>query len=892
MSRPLRVLVVEDNKVDAELIIRELRDAGFEPQWERVDTEAGFRVAIESSPDLILSDYTMPQFDGLAALSILRASGKDIPFILVSGTVGEEIAVESMRRGASDYLLKDRLGRLGSAVERAIEETRLRRERELVEGRLNASKMRYRRLFEATRHGILMLDFSTGAIEDINPFLVDLFGISKEECLGEYVWDQKSMSRLAPSESKYHQWKHGDSQDVDILPLDTIDGRQIIVECLRNVYDTDKSKVLQLSIRDISDRVKAEESLRQSEARLRIVTDRAQVGLVVINSDRRYTFANAAYAEIFNLSSHDLLGKTVAEILPSVYDQKIRPRLDEAFTGKRVGYELQVPISMGGKTFVITYEPVIVDEVVTSIVVVVIDITEKKATETLLRIQDRAMQAASQGIVIVDAMLADFPIIFANRGFETITGYPLSESLGKNCRILQGDQTDPAQVALMRDAIRETRDVTVELLNYRKDGRAFWNKMSITPVWNDSGHLTHYVGIQSDVSAQRNTEEQLRQAQKMEAIGQMAGGVAHDFNNVLTVIDGYTSLLADELSANEHSAGCLREIQAASAFASGLTRQLLAISRRQIRTPEAFDFHVEIAETTKLLERLISNNIALEVSLCPDANFVWADRGQVSQILMNLVINARDAMPGGGKLRVCTETHTLTEQKLYGGVQLNPGTYVVLIVSDTGCGMSSEVVAHIFEPFFTTKPKGKGTGLGLATVYGIVVQSNGSIEVLSEVGVGTTFRVLLPSVAPPENFSSRASASVQSLGGSETILLVEDNASLRRMTCEQLTSYGYAVLEAASGEEAIELFSEHPSLIQLVITDMVMPGMSGSELAEELVKLKANVRVLFISGHVGDNELTERLQQPAIHFLQKPFGMKELAIKVRDALQRNRQQST
>ncbi len=891
MSRPLRVLVVEDNKIDAELIVRELRSAGFAPQWERVETEAGFRVAIESSPDLILSDFTMPQFDGLAALSILRESGKDIPFILVSGTVGEEIAVESMRRGASDYLLKDRLGRLGSAVERAIEETRLRHERMFVEDRLNASKMRYRRLFEATRYGILILDFQTGAIQDINPFLVGLFGISKEDCLGRFVWDISSMNRMIPSESRFHEWKHGEPHDVDLLPLDTIDGRQIIVECLRNVYDTDESRLLQLSLRDISDRVKAEESLRQSEARLRIVTDRAHVGLVVINSDRRYTFANAAYAEIFNLSSRDLLGKTVAEILPSVYYHHIRPRLDEAFTGKRVGYELQVPASMGTRSIVVTYEPVITDEVVTSIVVVVIDVTEKKATETLLRIQDRAMQAASQGIVIVDAMQPDFPIIFANRGFESITGYSLSETTGRNCRFLQGDNTDPIHVGMIRDAIGESRDITVELLNYRKDGMSFWNMISITPVWDEAGQLTHYVGFQSDVTAQRSTEEQLRQAQKMEAIGQMAGGIAHDFNNILTVIDGYTSMLLDEVSVNEQSAGYLREIQTASAFASGLTRQLLAISRRQIRTPEAFDFNSEIAETVKLLGRLITNNIALDVSLCSDSNFVWADRGQVSQILMNLVINARDAMPEGGRLRVSTETCTLSEQKLNAGMKLNPGKYVVLIVSDVGCGMSADVVARIFDPFFTTKPKGNGTGLGLATVYGILVQSNGSIEVSSEVGVGTTFRVLLPSIPPPENLASCALVSDHVLGGSETILIVEDNATLRRVACEQLTGYGYAVLEAATGEEAIELFSEHPSLIQLVITDIMMPGMSGNELADALVKCKANIRIIFMSSHVGDNELRERLQQPTIHFLQKPFGMTELAIKVGDVLRRNLQPS-
>ncbi len=746
MSQPLRVLIVEDNKTDAELLLRELRCAGYEPEWERVETEAGFRTAIESLPKLILSDYTMPQFDGLTALAILRASGKDIPFILISGTVGEEIAVESMRIGATDYLLKDRLGRLGSAVERALQEAQLRGERQLVEDRLNVSEKRYQRLFEATRYGILMLDYETGCIQDANPFSIELLGLTKTEFIGKRLWELESARGIIPSEARFHEIKQNGSSSFDILTLDAQEGRRVVVELSKNVYEVEDTKVLQLSIRDISDRVRAKESLRQSEARLRIVTEHAQVGLVVINADRQYTFANAAYLEIFDLPFTDLVGKRVAEVLPSVYDCQIRSRLDEAFTGKRVGYELQVPKSRGERYLAINYEPVKTEQVVTSIVVVVMDVTEKRATETRLRIQDRAIQAASQGIIIADAMMPDLPIIFANCGFESITGYSLKETLGRNCRFLQGEQTDPDRIAEIRQAIQEKRAITVELLNYRKDGTTFWNKMSITPVWNESGQLTHYVGIQSDVTAKRNTEDQLRQSQKMEAIGQMAGGVAHDFNNVLTVIDGYTSMLLDETPNPELASTYLKEIQSASALAASLTRQLLAVSRRQIRTLEAFDFNAEISETIKLLERLIGKNIDLEVSLCPDLNPVWADRSQVSQIVMNLVINARDSMPDGGKISISTESYLLNQPNRQCGLQLEPGAYVVLVVRDTGCGMSADIVSRIFEPFFTTKPQGKGTGLGLATVYGIVVQSEGCIDVASEVGVGTTFRVLLPSI--------------------------------------------------------------------------------------------------------------------------------------------------
>ena len=593
---------------------------------------------------------------------------------------------------------------------------------------------------------------------------------------------------------------------------------------------------------------------------------------------------SAAFAEILSLPTSDIVGQRVAEVLPAVYGERIRPRLDRAFAGERVDYELRMPTPDGPLHYAVNYEPVKDGDVVSRVVVVVMDITERKQTEVLLRMQERAIQATTQGIVIADSSQPDCPIIFANTGFESITGYSAAEAIGRNCRFLQGRDTGKSEVASLRDAILEERPITVELLNYRKDGTAFWNEISITPVRDASGRVTQIVGVQSDVTARRCTEEQLRQSQKMEAVGQLAGGVAHDFNNLLTIIDGYTGMLLDAITPADRSWEFLQEIQTASARAADLTRRLLTFGRRQIRNPEPLDLNSVVGETIKLLGRLLGDNVELDVLLDPHLKWVWADRGQISQILLNLAINARDSMPGGGLLSVRTENLELTESRVVSGARIEPGHYTVLNVTDTGCGMAAEVLARVFEPFFTTKPVGKGTGLGLATVHGIVLQMEGGIEILSKVGTGTSFRVYLPGLPPTYDSDSASSESQEAERSSETILLVEDDEALRKMTHLMLASHGYIVLEAAGGRAALQVFSEFAQSIQILITDMVMPGMNGLELAEQVVARKPSIRVMFMSGYVADNESRDHFLRPEVCFLHKPFFVSDLLLKVREVL--------
>ncbi len=346
--------------------------------------------------------------------------------------------------------------------------------------------------------------------------------------------------------------------------------------------------------------------------------------------------------------------------------------------------------------------------------------------------------------MITDPGQPDNPIVYASPGFERITGYGAEEVLGRNCRFLQGKDTDPVEVARLREAVRAGEPCTVELLNYRKDGTPFWNELSLSPVRDDGGRLTHFVGVQVDVTARRSLEEQFRQVQKMEAIGQLAGGVAHDFNNLLTIINGYSELLLQTLPAEDPSRALITEINKAGERSAGLTRQLLAFSRQQILAPRVLNLNEVVIDIEKMLRRLIGEDVQLDTVLDPRVWVVRADPGQVEQVLMNLAVNARDAMPGCGRLTIETRNIDLDETYARTHPDARAGPHVLLSVTDTGSGMSPEVQTRIFEPFFTTKGPGKGTGLGLPTVYGIIKQSGGHVAVTSVVGIGTTFKVYLP----------------------------------------------------------------------------------------------------------------------------------------------------
>ncbi len=389
-----------------------------------------------------------------------------------------------------------------------------------------------------------------------------------------------------------------------------------------------------------------------------------------------------------------------------------------------------------------------------------------------------------------------------------------------------------------------------------------------------------------DVTERHTLESQFRQAQKMEAVGRLAGGVAHDFNNVLTAINGYSDLLLEDLDHDDPKRQDVEEIRAAAQRAAALTRQLLAFSRKQVLQSRVLDLNTVVRTLDKMLQRLIGEDVKLEVSLAADLEAVRADPGQIEQVILNLAVNSRDAMPNGGRLTIETASVDLDEAYARDHAGVSPGRYVMLAVSDTGVGMDAETQSHIFEPFYTTKEQGKGTGLGLSTVYGIVKQSGVYVWVSSKPGRGTTFNIYLPRVDEPVETQEPPPLS-PSLFGRETVLLAEDDASVRQVVSEVLMQKGYDVLRTPDGRTALEMARAQEGEIQLLITDMVMPGMTGRELADALKAERPGLRVLYMSGYTGDAVVRHGVLEEGMPYLQKPFTPGALAFKVREVLDRH-----
>ena len=509
------------------------------------------------------------------------------------------------------------------------------------------------------------------------------------------------------------------------------------------------------------------------------------------------------------------------------------------------------------------------------------------ARARLIRTQQRlstAIAQSAENVIITDTNAA---ILYVNPAFERTTGYNLAEVTGRRMNILKSGRHDEFFYRDLWQTITSGQVWRGRFINKRKDDSLYSEESTISPVLNEDGQIVNFVRVSRDVSRELQLEEQLRQAQKMDAIGQLAGGVAHDFNNMLTAIMGYTGLAMEMLPPSHQVYSDIQGIQKIAERAAALTRQLLAFARQQISQPRMVNLNDLITNMDKLLGRLIGADIELVTLPAPTLGTVKIDPTQFEQVLVNLVLNARDAMPKGGKLTIETANITINHVNIFLYPGINPGKYVVLAVSDTGIGMSEEVMTHIFEPFFTTKNVGEGTGLGLATCFGIVKQSGGHIHVDSEPGQGTTFKIFIPWVeaAPaPALVRDRFSRLPT---GTETILLVEDEVAVRELTARVLRQQGYTVFEATSGDEALHMIQRRPvPTIHLLLTDLVMPRMGGKALVDQLLPLYPALKVLLISGYgYGDHMVihNDMLKLKAA-FLQKPFTPEQLAHKVRYVL--------
>lgn len=655
-------------------------------------------------------------------------------------------------------------------------------------------------------------------------------------------------------------------------------------------HDADGAKHFITYVWDISARRQGEADVRASEEKYRRLFESAKDGILILDaSTGRVVDANPFMTELTGFAHDTFVGKLLWEIGPFADTAASKVSFAELQANQYVRYDdLPLRTSDGREVAVEFVSNVYLVSGKKVIQCNIRDITLRKGGEEVLRLRERALEAVAHGVIITDVGQPDNVIIYASSGFTRLTGYEVNEVLGRDCRFLQGPGTDPVAVSKMRDAIREGRPCSVELLNYRKDGTSFWNGVALSPVKDAEGRVTNVVGVQTDVTGRRQLESQFLQAQKMEAVGRLAGGVAHDFNNLLSVILSYAELIVGELVPDDPTRADMLEIMTAAQRATDLTRQLLAFSRQQVLETKVLSVNRLLAGMEKMLGRLLGADIAVTMLPSADLHSIRADPGKLEQIMMNLAVNARDAMPQGGSLTI--ETANVELDEAYAAIHhgLTVGSYVLLAVSDTGTGMDKDTLARIFEPFFTTKGQGKGTGLGLATVFGIVKQSGGHIFVYSEPGKGSTFKVYFPSVGAIAEDAAAPQPAPEPEQRCGTILLVEDEDQVRVVARNILRQRGHVVLDAPNAGEALLICEQHGGNIDLLLTDVVLPRMSGRQLADRLLPMRPAMKVLFMSGYTDDAILQHGIIDSGVAFLQKPFTPTSLARKVAEVLQGKR----
>jgi two-component system cell cycle sensor histidine kinase/response regulator CckA len=649
---------------------------------------------------------------------------------------------------------------------------------------------------------------------------------------------------------------------------------------------------------EIAFRSEAQEALERERDRAKSYLDIAEVTLLVLDRTGRILLINKKGSHLLGYPESELVGKDWFETcLPARDRARARQAFTKILAGDVVeGMENSVITSSGKERLVAWHNTVVRDQIgnILGTLSSGEDITEKRRAEDDIRRLALIVGSSEEAII---GQTLDGIIVSWNPGAERLYGYSAQEAIGRNINIIDSPER-PHEVEGFLERIRQGQHVgRIETVRCGKGGRRVEISLSVFPVLDERGKPSSVATIARDISERKRLEQQLRQSHKMEAIGRLAGGIAHDFNNLLGVVLGDCELLLNDSVAPAQREK-LAEIKEAGERAASLTRQLLAFSRQQVLETQILNLNATLTGFDNMLRRLAGDQIALHMLLAPGVAPVRADPGQLLQVLLNMVVNARDAMPNGGTIRIETANTTLDGSYVAGHPGMSPGPHVMISVADDGPGMDAEPLSHVFEPFFTTKVNGQGTGMGLATAYGIIQQLNGSIWAYSEPGHGTLFKIFLPraaveTVAPePKPAAANAETADDLPHGTETVLLVEDSGLLRRVTGEFLKRIDYQVLEAGDGMEALDVVEKHRGKIDLLLTDLAMPGMNGQELAEKLLARLPNLKVLYTSGYAGSILQSRDFPGMSTAFLEKPFTWQSLAEKVRAILDRGKTEPT
>jgi PAS domain S-box-containing protein len=766
----LRILILEDVPMDAELVEYELERARIPFLSHRVDSREGFLHALEEfAPDLILSDYTLPRFDGMTALSLAKERAPSIPFLIVTGSVNEETAVGCMKAGATDYLLKSNLARIGPAIEAALERSRAHAQKVQAEAALAASERRFRSLVQNSSDLVTILA-PDGTILYASDSAERIVGYAPGDLVGSSLLSYLDSSGVH-AVRQLLQNRNGRTNGAGPIEfcLRRADGSPVWLEAVGTNLLTDATiRGIVLNARDVSERKRADRELRESEER---------------------------YRDLFDNAS------------------------------------------------------------------------------------DLVCMAAPDG-----------SLLYVNHAWQHGTGYSESEIGRMQLLELVHLDSRPYYIQVLERVLKGERLDHVELVLVPKIGAPITVEGNLSCTFKDGQPLV-VRGIYRDVTERKRVEEHLRRAERMQAAGKLAGGVAHEVNNMMTGVIGFSEFLLRSLDEEDVRRADVEEIIKAGNRAADVTRQLLAFTRQQFLQPQVLEVNTVVSDMEKMLRRSLGEDHVLELQLSPVAGQLRADRGQLEQVLINLVLNARDAIVHHGRVTIQTAPAVWDEAyaQRHGGVDLPLGNYVMLAVSDTGCGMDREVQARIFEPFFTTKAIGQGTGLGLSTVYGIVKQSGGYVWVYSEPGEGSVFKIYLPAAQPDHLDQPTTDQARMPEGGSETILIIEDEDVVRHLACRSLRDHGYSVVEARNGVQALQYIGQNPGTVHLVISDVVMPEMGGRQFGQSLALVEPNLPVLFMSGYTGEDVVQRGLLEPGAPFQQKPFAPRTLATKVRAMLDQHYQ---